>query len=863
MIKLVCAMVVAVIGANASAFASVKPSVDGGGTASVWRPAKPAGRDVPPMLTEWGEKVTPENAWREYPRPQMVRSRWTNLNGLWDYAVTEDVPKIPSAWDGKILVPFPLESPLSGVGRLLEPKETLWYRRMFNGNIAKGERLLLNFEQCDFRAHVFVNGVEAGLPHEGGQMPFSYDVTDIVRDGANELVVAVWDPTSAFIGSHGKQTFKTKPYSSLYTRVSGIGGTVWLETVPATYVSGYRVETDIEAGTVTITFKCCQYGNVANASVANGQLEIETGNSGNTGNIHSVSLRPRVKNQFTPDVPCTVKLPAPVALWSPEHPSLYGFTARFGEDEIKGYFGMRKIEKRPDGKGAQRFYLNGEMLFFTATLDQGWWPDGMLTPPSDAAMTFDILTHRKMGFNAMRKHVKVEPRRFYHLCDRLGMIVLQDMPSGFSDPVTRYGLYRRELKELMDHLRNSPSVLMWIPYNESWGQPGEFLTRATVEWMQRYDPTRLVDGPSGWNDYDAGLLSGKRKAPRALRAGESVAGDVVDAHDYTARPRMPPSSGDRARMLSEFGGIGCRVPGHLWTPDAWSWNNTGTLTNRLYVQRRICALLDRVAVLAYDGLAGSGFTQFTDIEGEINGLLTYDRKVEKFDASAIAAANDRIRVAAELGSVPTTSRVVFEKQSKDASAWAWRMDEPEEGWQNANFDDSSWKRSAGGFGDEAVVRDWHVTVSTPWHTPCLYLRRRFSMDTIPENIVSATLEMFHDDDVDVWLNGKKIFSTIGYNTRYERFFIDGKTFSSALRKGDNVLAVKVVQDSGGQYFDAGLTIETLAAKFAACPAQERNRPRSTKRACGWSRSRLPRSAATSTSFHRVLSQSAPKLQNTK
>lgn len=334
---------------------------------------------APGMKTPWGEKITPENAWREYPRPQMVRDAWTNLNGLWQYAVTKDAPGIPAKWDGEILVPFVIESSLSGVGRLLEPSETLWYRRSFNAAAKPGERVLLHFEQADFRAQVFVNRVEVGVPHEGGQMPFTFDVTDYVKPGANELVVAVWDPTTSFIGSVGKQVFK--PHGCMYTRSSGIGGTVWLETVPETHLVDYTVTTDIEAGTVSVTLV-----GAGNLTKAEGRVEVRRG--GKT--LASGALAAWGK-------PITIKLPQPVALWSPESPALYDLAITFrdgatgSEDVVRGYFGMRAFEMKKDANGVLRFYLNNKMRFIVGTLDQGWWPDGLLTPPSEEAMAFDIL----------------------------------------------------------------------------------------------------------------------------------------------------------------------------------------------------------------------------------------------------------------------------------------------------------------------------------------------------------------------------------------------------------------------------------------------------------------------------------------
>ena len=755
---------------------------------------------APGMKTPWGEKVTPENAWREYPRPQMVRDAWTNLNGLWQYAVTKDAPGIPAKWDGEILVPFVIESSLSGVGRLLEPAETLWYRRSFNADVKPGERMLLHFEQADFRAQVFVNRVEVGVPHEGGQMPFTFDVTDYVKPGANELVVAVWDPTTDFIGSVGKQVFK--PHGCMYTRSSGIGGTVWLETVPETHLVDYKVTTDIDAGTVSVTLE-----GAGNLTKAEGVVEVRR----NGKTLASGALAAWGK-------PVMVKLPQPVALWSPESPALYDLVITFRDgatgvkDVVRGYFGMRKFELKKDEKGILRFYFNNTMRFIIGTLDQGWWPDGLLTPPSEEAMAFDILELKKMGFDMMRKHIKVEPRRYYYLCDRLGILVLQDMPCGWGDTQKRYGFYRHELKEMMDHLQKVPSVVMWVPYHEGWGQPGEFLTHAPLMWTPRYDPTRLVDGPSGWRDYEGGDLgwkAGQRGGSDHRPLGEEEAAHAVDKHDYGTRPRMFPVNPRRASFLGEFGGIGCRVADHLWTTNAWGYGGTGNDADRAAVQEKFVALMEHIGNLARRGLAGSVYTQTTDVEGEINGLITYDRKVVKFDPAALAAVHEKVRAEAAKGMVPTVTKAVFPKRDPDPRAWAYTFDAPAADWFQPAFDDAAWKRSAGGFGGGGIEKDHEAAkVVTQWTTKTLWVRRHFTWDGASAKLVEAVLDLFHDEDAEVYLNGERIFAVKGYTTDYVPYGVSAEVFGKAVRKGDNVLAVKVVQTVGGQFFDLGLSVET-------------------------------------------------------
>jgi hypothetical protein len=602
-----------------------------------------------PLMTPWGEKVTSENCWREYPRPQMVRENWTCLNGDWDYAVTSatNTPGRPTKWQGKIRVPFAPESALSGVGRLIEPDEFLWYTRKINCTRIPGERILLHFDGVDFRAMVFIGHREVtDVPHEGAQEPFTLDITDYVKSGENELTVCCWDPTgryNGFLNSRGKQSLK--PEGCFYTRVSGIWQTVWMETVPADYIADYKVVTDIDAGTVKLEFE----GGVGERMVT----VLKAGEKTPLSNSNS-------KLQLSCD------LPRDFECWSPENPKLYPFIAKYGKDEIKGYFGMRKIEKRKDAKGFLRFFLNNKPYYILGTLDQGWWPDGLLTPPSDEAMAFDIQTLKDCGFNTMRKHIKVEPRRYYHLCDTLGILVLQDLPCASSDMhgpmkmenVFNYGFQRLELKRMMDGLQSVPSIVMWIPFNEGWSQPGEFLTHSTLDFTKRYDPTRLVGGPSGAWDFEGGhiLPRGWKWAERVMTshkpATECEAADTIDMHLYRqdnpdgihAPHRIFAVNDRRISFLGEFGGLGHPVEGHLWKPAAGGWGYGGVEDTRTRegLQKAYLAMMDDLADLAGKGLGGSIYTQTTDVEIEINGLMTYDRKVLKFDPAVLKRAHEKI-----------------------------------------------------------------------------------------------------------------------------------------------------------------------------------------------------------------------------
>ena len=597
-----------------------------------------------PLMTTWGEKVSPENAWRGYPRPQMVRSGWTNLNGEWDYAVTSvtNTSGRPKKWNGKILVPFAIESALSGVGRLLNPDEFLWYTRTINCSPKPGERILLHFGGVDFRTMVFIGHNEVtDVPHEGGQNPFTLDITDYVKDGENELTVCVWDPTENFVNSRGKQSFK--PRGCFYTRVSGIWQTVWMETVPETYIESYKCVTDIDKGEVRFDFK-----------VVGSELDEEVEIDVYDGDTRVASVEKSINK------PVTVKMPKNFKLWSPESPNLYTFKVKYENDSFSGYFGMRKFEKRKDSNGYLRFFLNNSPCFLMGTLDQGWWPDGLLTPPSEEAMAYDIKVLKDCGFNTLRKHIKVEPLQYYALCDKMGILVIQDLPSGsgsHKNPMAaattaRYHLQRAELKEMMDTLRNVPSIVMWCPYNEGWTQPGEFLTHSTLDFVRRYDRTRLVNGPSGCWDWEGGNILPKgwawnnRVFTAHKPAGECEAADTVDMHIYRG-PAMFDANDRRISFLGEYGGLGHPVEGHLWKASKdgkgnWGYGGINDTKTREGLEKTYLNLLDKVEELAKKGLGGAIYTQTTDVEVEINGILTYDRKVIKFNPETLKSAHSRL-----------------------------------------------------------------------------------------------------------------------------------------------------------------------------------------------------------------------------
>lgn len=756
------------------------------------------------MMTEWGEKVTPENAWREHPRPQMMRREWKSLSGHWDYSVRPQEAGIPEGHDGKILVPFPAPSALSGVREWIASTNALWYSRTVELHPKEGERTLFHLDGADFRSQVFVNGVEAtDTPHQSAQLALTVDITPFVKDGANRIDIQVWDPMNfakadrtRWVGnSTGKQTYS--PSGCHYTGITGIWAPVWVETVPETYVRGYKATPDFDRGTV--------------------RIEVD-----GAGDVKGARCMVRVKDAGAVvasaelkrwGAPVELQLPRPVKPWSPESPFLYDVEIALGKDVVQGYFGMRKFEVKEDANGVLRFFLNNRLYYPIGTLDQGWWPDGLLTPPSDAAMAWDIGFLKRLGFNMMRKHIKVEPMRYYYLCDLLGILVFQDMPSGYGDLNGRYGPYRDELKGMIDQLYNAPSIVMWIPYNERWGQPGEAQTSWTLKWVKRYDPSRVVDGPSGWSDYEGGFIKsidGKGTLTKTEHFPDGVpeSAEVIDFHQYP-HPRVLPANTHRATMCGEFGGLGLRVEGHVWNPEMRNWGYGGTGAGgkeaAAAVQKAYLGLMDELCAMAFlEGCAASVYTQTTDVEGEINGLVTYDRRVEKFDAAAIRAAHEKVCRFAAAGAGPFSKRdLVAPATSAVPAEWAYAFSGVPQDWMAPGFDDSSWKRSVGGFGSKAILHaNRGAKLSVEWKTPAIFLRTRF--DAPDEDFDFAVLSAFHDEDLQVYLNGERIFEEAGNTKDYVSRLVDAGRLRSLLRNKGNVLAVSVVQTCGGQFADVGL-----------------------------------------------------------
>ncbi len=704
-----------------------------------WKPADG------PLMTRWAKDVFPDRALPEYPRPQMVRKEWLNLNGLWDYAIRPRDEGRPQGWDGKILVPFPVESALSGVMKTVGENNRLWYRRTFVIPAGwAGKRVLLHFGAVDWEAAVSLNGKELGA-HRGGYDGFSFDVTGALREGGvQELVVSVWDPSDAGPQPRGKQV--RNPRGIYYTPATGIWQTVWLEPVPEIRIERLAMVPDIDAGSLKVTVHASGGGEV-DLCVLDGGKEISRA-SGEAGDAIALKV---------PDA----------RPWTPETPFLYELkVALRSGDSVESYFGMRKIALGKDEKGIQRLMLNGKPLFHVGPLDQGFWPDGIYTAPTDEALKYDIEVTKRLGFNATRKHVKVEPERWYYWCDKLGLLVWQDMPSGSNKGDEARAQFEKELRALVEGRFNHPSIVMWVVFNEGWGQ---YDTARLTKWVKEMDPSRLVNNASGWTDKKVG--------------------DVIDMHNYPG-PGSPKPEENRAAVLGEFGGLGLPVEGHMWTRKHWGYQ--GMASPRALTQRYL-RLMKKVWELKENpGLCAAIYTQITDVETECNGLLTYDRAVIKPDLDSVASAN-RGRVPE-----PPPVRIVVPTAREQEAVWRYAFDRPEGDWKARDFDASSWKEGKGGFGTEGTPG---AVVRTQWKTAEIWIRREL---VLPEGeLVDPRLLMHHDEDAEVFINGVRAAKVTGFTTEYEEVEIDSKA-RATMKPGRNVIAIYCKQTKGGQYIDAGI-----------------------------------------------------------
>lgn len=749
-----------------------------------WKPANAR------LLTRWAKDVTPDKVLPEYPRPQFQRDNWQSLNGLWDYAITDRKSGVPEKWDGQILVPFAVESALSGVGKTVGPNQALWYRRKFTldqNEKTQHYRTLLHFGAVDWSCQVYLNGQPIEYArHTGGYDPFSFYIdhpsSKLNHQGENELIVRVLDGTDSGYQPRGKQV--EKPNGIWYTSVTGIWQTVWIEREPLAAVQGLKITPDVDKSSVRVEVKA---GLEAKAPLpVKVRVEVLDGDK-----VVAKTEGTTERGSVTLHIP----IPEP-QLWSPETPHLYGLrvsriqdvlkTAKVGEftsDTVTSYFGMRKISMQKDDQGVNRLFLNNKPYFQFGPLDQGWWPDGLYTAPTDEALKFDIEMTKRLGYNMARKHVKVEPDRWYYWCDKLGLLVWQDMPSGDKhaewDPFGKFDNteitrsqessdnYNKEWKAIIDALHNHPSIVMWVPFNEAWGQAN---TVAVTKWTMEYDPSRLVNCASGGNDFPVG--------------------HVLDVHRYPG-PFLPKITPERAAVLGEYGGLGLPVEGHTWL-DKGNWGY------RSFESKE--ALADAYEQLAWQlpemigkGLAAAIYTQTTDVEVEVNGLFTYDREVLKFEEKRMRAANMRVY------GPPPTFKTLVPTSEETGQEWRYITEQPGKSWPDAAFNDSTWKTGPAGFGHLSPPGS---RVRSDWATPDIWARRTFELKSV-DDIQQIGLRIHYDEDSEVYLNGVKIAETHGYTVNYVVVPANAAA-KSALKAGKNVLAVHTHQTGGGQYIDVGL-----------------------------------------------------------
>jgi len=713
-----------------------------------------------PLMTDWAAQVNPNNPLPEYPRPQMVRSDWLNLNGIWQFqpGSAQDAVPVGQNLSREILVPFPVESALSGI---MEHHERLWYRRTFTVPSGwNGKRILIHFGAVDWESEVYINGHSLGI-HKGGYDPFSYDITPYLNPtGPQELIVRVYDPTINYGQPRGKQT--THPEGIMYTPTTGIWQTVWLEPVPETSISSLKITPDIDNNRLKLT--------VNTKGSTSGITVTATAKDGGT-TVGTVSGNPNTE--------LYLNIPNP-KLWSPDNPFLYDLIVDLKSgstiiDSVQSYFGMRKISVSNVG-GYQKLMLNNQFLFQMGTLDQGFWPDGIYTAPTDAALRYDIEITKAMGFNMIRKHIKVEPARWYYWADKLGILVWQDMPSansyphgGFTPPPVDRTQFELELNRMMDNLHNHPSIVMWVLFNEGQGQ---YDTARLTDMIKAKDPSRLVNPASGWELFDVG--------------------DVRDYHSYPS-PSCPTSS-TKALACGEYGGIGLRVSGHMWKPDSWGYTmvNNGNELAELYDEYATSLALFKTN----NGMSAAVYTQITDVEGEINGLLTYDRKVIKADINKIRSSNQKV-----INKYLSVTEILPTSQNSQRT-WKYTTSTPASNWYTTGFNDSGWASGQGGFGTAGTPG---AIVRTTWNTSDIWLRQTFNPGNLTaDDINNLAFIVHHDEDVEIYINGVLAASKTGYRTSYGFVPISQAAKNAIVPNANNVIAVHCHQSTGGQYIDVGI-----------------------------------------------------------
>ncbi len=703
-----------------------------------------------PLMTRWASQVDPNNPLPEYPRPQLVRTNWLNLNGVWQFqrGYSSDAVPIGNNLSGDILVPFPIESAISGV---MQHFDRAWYRRTFTIPPGwSGKQIMLNFGAVDWESQVYINGQSVGI-HKGGFDAFSYNITPYLSgSGAQELIVRVYDPTDSGGQSRGKQV--NNPSGIWYTPATGIWQTVWLEPVAATSIKDLKLIPDIDNSRLKLTVN-------TTGSASGVTFSAVVRDSGNV--IATVTGNPN--NELNVSIPNQ-------KLWSPSNPFLYDLEVSLIQnntaiDTVTSYFGMRKVQVATSG-GYRKILLNNSFVYQFGPLDQGYWPDGIYTAPTDTALRFDIEKTKEFGFNMIRKHAKVEPARWYYWTDKLGMLVWQDMPSGNNSSAADKTQFETELGRLVQTHWNSPSIIMWVVFNEGWGQ---YDTERITNWTMGLDPSRIVSCASGWNDYEVG--------------------HIKDSHSYPS-PSCP-SSTTRAVVNGEYGGIGYQIDGHMWSINGNPYANVNNATDFVNTYDRYATSL--TSFKTNNGLSAAVYTQITDVETELNGIMTYDRAVTKGNVY-----NSNIKLRTKLLNITN----VLPTSQVTAQSWRYTTSPPASNWYATGFSDSGWSTGNAGFGTSGTPG---AVIRTTWNTADIWLRKQFNPGSFTATDLSnMAFSLYHDEDCEIYINGVLAASVTGYTTSYVFISINQAAKNALIANGNNVIAVHCHQTSGGQGIDVGI-----------------------------------------------------------
>ncbi len=748
------------------------------------------------IMTSWSEKIDPENVLPEYPRPQMVRGNWLNLNGIWDFTQANSYhSKRP--YDYKILVPFPMESAISGLkwtdlANQYGGKGYI-YRRFFTiPENMKGKKILLHFGGVGCFSEIWIDEAKVGN-HLGEYDPFYFDITSSLKTDReqHEISVVVQDYQNHGGTPTGKQ--KTNEKGIWYTPSTGIWQTVWLEAVNDVYIRKLDITPDIDKKEINITTFASSVSDSYNV-----ELEIYDGEK-------LISKTSDVKT----DKNKAIQIPD-MKLWSPDNPFLYDLKINLYEngnlvDTVRSYFGMRKVNMGTFA-GRPCILLNNEYIFQHGVLDQGYWPDGIYTAPSDEALKYDLEVTKRLGMNMTRKHIKIEPARWYYHCDKLGLLVWQDMPTSSGDPKyagmgTKRDNFHREMKLMIENLKNHPSIIMWVVYNEGWDQPADnAIVKQGVDIVRAADSTRLVNGTSGWRDIEYG--------------------DIKDTHWYPKPNLFPNHENKRAVVCGEYGGITLRIDGHQWLGGS----------NMTYTEVKTSDALkntfnehtDRVLTLGAEGICAAVYTQITDVEDEENGLMTYDRKVIKVNEAEMNVIANKIKHNYTHGVVEV---LPFSRENHSKANWKFlKTTTPLSGanWKEISYNDSDWELGQAPFGNDiSLTENFNISYKIAnWTTSYIYMRRTVEFNDLltSENIDNLRAYVFHDEDCLVYLNGILIGQWTGFETRYQCKLLNMSQVKAAIKLGQpNVLAVCCKQTTGGQFVDIGFCLYDIERKQVMKP----------------------------------------------